>query len=775
MIEKLTGFAEFKAASDDLRHRRAQGLSDSEFKTDLMVFMESGQAAGTFLEGKDERQRAQYILDMWSVELVTLGDFSENTSALPKLAAYAGGESEATMPPDAAQRLDEGRELVRLAATARQWQENGRDKGYLLYGDALERARALAKSDRDIKELVDASDEEVGKKSDRRKRVNRWVIGLMAVVIALLAMSTIFAVHKMNQAREAAADAIAQTNAADQQAQLADTENERLTAANDLAAARYAELAALQSRLDIVARALNTAAADGSLNRRSAPRPIVELLSPEAARNTFVFPATDSPLLNGYNPDFLDIRVGVPRLSPELKATAFNNGQVLPYTNYSVIFDQAKRLPIIAMSNIDRSGLGIYPRVGFELTFDPRLPREIQSAPSPLAAGTFIDGQLTTPREIAWGATSNDSDSLYEGMTSVYSNTVPLTYELNRTVWGQLQDYAIDKFGEGSPKVSIFSGPAFSAPPSDGSGTVRDYYWKVFISTRSDRKQPELIVEAYLLPQDDPAGFPDALTAIFDRYRVHVTDIELLTGLDFGEDIRATDARSNFVQRQMVRGSDTLPLLLNSVINGESDSATRTRNTLVRFLARQSTSAESRNVVVSSLAALARSEDAKSGPLLPANRGAILAILATVPAEDWAATEWQDSRAAARRIVGDWTRGDAPPLDQAAVDAIAQLKPLLAFAPESGPIVHFQFAGFTRNKAEAISQDLQALGWSIPGEERLREAAGKSEVRYAPNDDGDRGRAELLAADIRALDWVQVTAVPNSYVRPGTLEIWISN
>ncbi|MDB5530335.1 MAG: hypothetical protein JWR51_3438 [Devosia sp.] len=89
-----------------------------------------------------------------------------------------------------------------------------------------------------------------------------------------------------------------------------------------------------------------------------------------------------------------------------------------------------------------------------------------------------------------------------------------------------------------------------------------------------------------------------------------------------------------------------------------------------------------------------------------------------------------------------------------------------------GVQLFFQFAGMSRETAQAWSAELQKLGWSIPGEEeRPSEAAGVNEVRHNPEDAITAG---TLADDLVAMGR-NVTRVQTTIIKPGTIEVWISD
>jgi len=87
--------------------------------------------------------------------------------------------------------------------------------------------------------------------------------------------------------------------------------------------------------------------------------------------------------------------------------------------------------------------------------------------------------------------------------------------------------------------------------------------------------------------------------------------------------------------------------------------------------------------------------------------------------------------------------------------------------------VYFQFAGFDRPDAAAISKSLQSRGWSIPGEERTTAAISTNEVRFNP---ADRQIAEQLQKDgndVLKSYGIELKLSPNRLVTAGIPEIWI--
>lgn len=120
----------------------------------------------------------------------------------------------------------------------------------------------------------------------------------------------------------------------------------------------------------------------------------------------------------------------------------------------------------------------------------------------------------------------------------------------------------------------------------------------------------------------------------------------------------------------------------------------------------------------------------------------------------------------------------------ATIDAKVEIPPKIA-APTPAPgvdvskyRVYIQFAGLiTREAVASLNASLRGGGWQAQGGsgERLTAAAGLNEVRYGA--DTDRDAAQQLASAVSATNissaTVSIRFVPS--IKPGVLELWISN
>jgi hypothetical protein len=108
--------------------------------------------------------------------------------------------------------------------------------------------------------------------------------------------------------------------------------------------------------------------------------------------------------------------------------------------------------------------------------------------------------------------------------------------------------------------------------------------------------------------------------------------------------------------------------------------------------------------------------------------------------------------------------------------------PIPSFAiPPAGAhqqIVYIQFAGsISRETIIGLNRSLRAAGWRAqgPSGERIASAGGLNEVRYSS--EADRDAAEALAAALTGTSIGRRTVVARrvAIIRPGVLEVWISN
>ncbi|MER9722580.1 MULTISPECIES: DNA/RNA non-specific endonuclease [unclassified Mesorhizobium] len=706
---------------------------------------------------------------------------------------------------------------IRVAAQARQWKNTGYP-GYLLRGEALKEAAELPQGP-DIAEFVEASAKAETDSQKQRDRSKNILIALFAMLAAILAGTTYFAFNQRNFAFNQRNDAVIARAKAESAANdvvelnkhlsaaLADTKSERVRAeaARD-AALKNAEDAAkrlreqqdtqatLRSAIGLVIDQLK--GGDVSLEKltpdlkqavlvelagriksseislRELPAPLQSALEPLLGKLTDKLPN----ILTGYKVEFIQANIALPRLTGDLASDAL--ARPLDYINYSLVMGRSHRMAIYSAVNLDRSQRMPLQVTGGGLSIDDRLKPSEQPDGSWYPAGPnprWLPAQLANASDIAWGEefTSDPATAALKlaRYADVLPNTMPQSPAFYDDMWAPLENWVRTQHNPLANQVTIFSGPVFRPADQPVDGVPAPYaYWKLAVSSvpaaeKGEVKEPELVIDAYLIPADATGAFKP------ENYQLSVAELEKATSLNFGTLIEWTDSVKNPGPNGTVAdelaGRVKLLDKANDALLGE----------LTAVLGNQDLPVPERRKIVAALVEMAglRSMTGMS----PAGRLNVLDALLGVPSDLWNRQD-PDSQlvfAGARRAIADLAMSAAE--GQAIIgdqdrDALNTLKDRLGIQP-STQTVYVQFAGMTREDAQALSAKMRALGWGIPnpGEERVEAAAGKNEVRYNPYNDADRRAAELLAADLTAAgQTVTARAVP--VIGAHTLEIWIS-
>ena len=247
----------------------------------------------------------------------------------------------------------------------------------------------------------------------------------------------------------------------------------------------------------------------------------------------------------GYDPAFLGVRVALPTMTPDMKASLApvegrDDGE-LKYTHYSVLMNQRRGVAFYAVVNIDGNQLHGVPRASDKWFFDPRIDREHQVG-NELYRGNALDrGHLARRLDPCWGATRDIAKLAVED-SFFYTNCAPQHLSLNRGTWRSLEDHILNNTGDFNLKVTVFSGPVFHDDDQEHRGIqIPNEFWKVVAMVRPDPQAGErLSVTGYLLSQ---RSLIDNLEFVFGEhqgFQVKLEVIEELTGLDFGP-LKASD------------------------------------------------------------------------------------------------------------------------------------------------------------------------------------------------------------------------------------------
>jgi DNA/RNA endonuclease G (NUC1) len=735
----------------------------------------------------------------------------------------------AATEPDSGQQFEADSEgarqastYIRLAALARQWQESGGSKGYLLTDKALKEAEGFVGYDDDIRKLVEASQHRQRSTTQRTLSILAGTVVLLLALLALAGLLYLQANRNAELARQSALEATAsakqeeiQRLAAEASAaearQLADgLRLQRVAAeqARDNDARRSGRLVALLT--DAIVEKVSTGALPldelapevrstvlASIETSIANRTITKSSLPATVQVALYDRQPDvlaelaaSSLLNGYDPSIVGVPLPVP--AKQASAELYEAGTPIPYVNYSLVLDQQRRIALLAAINLNRERRVALPGADLPFKLDSRVPVEAQSADSWFGPGpeALAPGVLAPRDFVSWGPVFSAPDALegrLDRVVLVSTNRVPQLAGFNRSGWTALQQWILTQHNPIASQVTVLAGPVLKDddPVINGARTPRGY-WAIAISNRSrDLLQTSadpaaLVVDAFVVQQLGVEGDASAGNAAFnpDIHRVSVAMIAALTGLDFGPAVMAADAAN---AQPSLPGPSGAPLSERIAELDAPDASTRqvVVQDMVDAFRNDKASAADQRLLVEQLSATTRS-NAIAGWSLN-GRYNLLFVLSQVPAATWQQPDWADLRA---KVSDDVRAFEAAavsgsfPIGPQTRSLLDQLKRNLNVAePTTGdrpPVtVYFQFAGMTRSAAETVSGELQQLGWTIPGEERTEAAVGVNEVRFNPISAEDGAAAQQLVTDLKNAGYITQLA-RNPRIEPGFLEVWIS-
>ena len=286
----------------------------------------------------------------------------------------------------------------------------------------------------------------------------------------------------------------------------------------------------------LTTRAIESAPDQFSLERRRIPKIKMRPLSYYDGRQ-------------GYDLDFLGVTIPLPQLTD--KALRFGSltqvqgasDKVLRYTNFSVVFNEKRRMAFFTAVNIDGKRWVNLKRGNDEWYFDPRLPMELQIGDELYGSepGNYFDrGHLTRRLDPVWG----DMAALADEDTFHWTNCAPQYWEFNqgKELWQGLENFILYNTDQEDVRASVFTGPLFQDDDEEHRGVlIPQYFWKVVVVTDRGGK---LYASAYVVSQKQFAKnipFEKLPVGDFNNFQVSIGKLEQRTGLAFSNDVRAAD------------------------------------------------------------------------------------------------------------------------------------------------------------------------------------------------------------------------------------------
>ena len=282
-------------------------------------------------------------------------------------------------------------------------------------------------------------------------------------------------------------------------------------------------------RLASLRRLGGSEAADPELVRTEA------VIALEAVKKPKVSPPERFVGQTGYDTDFLagfPVPLPVPQgeKADDVLPVPLSDCNRLDYLHYSAVMSKSRKIAMFVGVNIDGQTAKSVERKNDVWFLDGRIPLEFQIGEA-LYEGNLLDrGHLVRRQDPNWGSeaearTANDH-------TFHFTNCAPQMGAFNQQTWLGLEDYILDNARAWQERVTVFTGPVFSAADL----TYRDVkiplaYWKV-VAFLSDDQKPS--ATAYIVRQDKELSILEAAFGAYKTYQRSVRSIEDLTGLSFG-------------------------------------------------------------------------------------------------------------------------------------------------------------------------------------------------------------------------------------------------
>ncbi|MEP6306171.1 MAG: DNA/RNA non-specific endonuclease, partial [Lentilitoribacter sp.] len=272
-------------------------------------------------------------------------------------------------------------------------------------------------------------------------------------------------------------------------------------------------------------------------------------------------------MARGYNPKFIGdgIEIPLPKFDTKLARSVLRKPGVLrrgiysDHQNFTIVMNEHTKQLIYSAFNMDQSlfkelgskkgkkswskakDIGEENQLGNEFYKD-RTTRSGRKIPNP-----FDRGHMVMRYNAMWGSTKAEADMAGKA-TFIYANSSLQHENLNRDEWRELEESVVREFSEdANDKLTVFTGPIYgdldrSIHLSDEkSARVPSGFFKVICyRTKSAKQSEKLGVKAFAIFQDERVlrDRKGAATVKTDRrYQVTISELQDITGIDFGKDL----------------------------------------------------------------------------------------------------------------------------------------------------------------------------------------------------------------------------------------------
>ena len=253
----------------------------------------------------------------------------------------------------------------------------------------------------------------------------------------------------------------------------------------------------------------------------------------------------------GYDPNFLGIKVALPKLTaaqlantvevpPQFRVPGDKN--LLPYFHYSVKMNTRRRSAWFSAGMIDGTHFIDFKRGKDKWFLDTRIDSKFQMGEELYVGANTDRGHLTRFKDLSWGvnmaeAVNGTNDSFH------FTNcTLQLSgFNEGKDRWQGLELYLLENHAKADQRrMVVITGPVFKSsdpkyknPSMDYTAQIPLAFWKLCVLKRKDGS---MAATAFTLGQEDITSLPgfeekfNVATA-----QVTVADLESTTGLDFGD------------------------------------------------------------------------------------------------------------------------------------------------------------------------------------------------------------------------------------------------
>lgn len=250
----------------------------------------------------------------------------------------------------------------------------------------------------------------------------------------------------------------------------------------------------------------------------------------------------------GYDPNFIPgFRVPLPTARRDMRELRRGGrGVELKYEHFSVIMSASRRLPMVTACNLNGAESRSLPRIS-QWSYDGRLDRADQWGNELYLHNDVDRGHMVRREDPVWGTPAVAKRANID--TFHYTNSCPQMAGVNQRTWLGLEDYILDHVREDDMRVSVFTGPFFTADDLPYRGAlVPKSFWKVVAFVLPDGRPS---ATAYRVSQARELQDLEFVFAGYRTFQISVQQVQDGTGVDFS----ALIPFDGFSQHERVHGT----------------------------------------------------------------------------------------------------------------------------------------------------------------------------------------------------------------------------